>query len=171
MFDRNYDAQVRTAAFKWLEEQVAIHGDVLPREILIKGFIFGDERVPLMGPQGIFKPKVLADVPLSITTSPKGPYDDSFDRNGMLRYRYRGTDPQHVENRGLRTAMQERIPLIYFHGIAPGKYMATWPVFVVDDNQADLSFLIEVDDQRRLGMRPEEQRYAICIMGPLIASS
>lgn len=31
-----------------------------------------------MGPQGIFKPRVLHRVPLSITTAPAGPYDDAF---------------------------------------------------------------------------------------------
>ena len=32
------DHQVRIAAFKWLEEQVRIHGDVLPRSLLAHGF-------------------------------------------------------------------------------------------------------------------------------------
>lgn len=159
MFDHTHDARVRAAAFKWLEEQVAVYGDVLPRKILEQGFILDDVRVPLLGPQGIFKPKVLEGVPLSITTSPNGPYKDAFGHNGLLSYKYRGTDPHHVDNRGLKAAMAGKIPLIYFHGIAPGKYLATWPVFVVGDNQADLSFSIEVDDQRHIGIRPEEQRY------------
>jgi putative restriction endonuclease len=53
------DQRVRLAAFKWLEEQVRIHGDVLPRSILSEGFEFENQRVPLVGPQGIFKPKLL----------------------------------------------------------------------------------------------------------------
>jgi hypothetical protein len=72
------DQRVRLAAFKWLEEQVRIHGDVLPRSILSEGFEFENQRVPLVGPQGIFKPKLLSQIPLSITTAPQGPYEDSF---------------------------------------------------------------------------------------------
>lgn len=31
MFDRVNDTRVRSIAFTWLAEQVAVHGDVLPR--------------------------------------------------------------------------------------------------------------------------------------------
>jgi len=43
-----------------------------------------------MGPQGIFKPRVL-DLPLSITTAPNGPCADAFGTDGLLRYKCRGT--------------------------------------------------------------------------------
>ena len=70
------DHRVRIAAFNWLDEQVSIHGDVLARSILAQGFEFERQRVPLVAPQGIFKPKFLPQMPLSITTTAKGPYDD-----------------------------------------------------------------------------------------------
>ena len=41
------DQRVRIAAFNWLDEQVGIHGDVLPRSILSQGFEFENQRVPL----------------------------------------------------------------------------------------------------------------------------
>jgi hypothetical protein len=66
LFNRLHDAEVRRAAFDWLTSQVAVHGDVLPRQLLADGFILGGRRVPLVGPQGIFKPGVM-EVPLSIT--------------------------------------------------------------------------------------------------------
>src|SRR5438552_3863 len=110
MFDLDHDARTRAAAFDWLERQVDRHGDVLPRDLLAQGFTIGDIRVPLLGPQGIFKPKVLQQVPLSITTSPEGPYDDAFGPDGLLRYRYRGTNADHPDNRGLRLAMQRGLP-------------------------------------------------------------
>jgi putative restriction endonuclease len=124
----------------------------LPRKPLADGFQFEGVRVPLLGPQGIFKPKVLEEVPLSITTVFGGPYDDSFAPNGLLRYRYRGSDPMHVDNRGLRSAMQRRLPLVYFHGVAEGKYLAAWPVFVVSDDPTSLSFSIAVDDARHANL-------------------
>ena len=81
------DQRVRIAAFNWLDEQASVHGDVLPRSILARGFEFEGQRVPLVAPQGIFKPKLLPQMPLSITTAPEGPYDDSFGSDGLLLYR------------------------------------------------------------------------------------
>lgn len=150
VFDRNWDATVRNAAFEWLRAQVDIHGDVLPRTLLAAGFKLDGRRVPLVSPQGIFKPQVLAGAPLSITTAPDGPYDDTFGPNDLLRYRYRGTDPDHADNRRLRFAMQERLPLVYLHGIVRGKYVPAWPVFVVGDDRTGLTFTIAVDDTRHL---------------------
>lgn len=51
------DQQIRIAAFHWLGEQVGIHGDVLPRKLLERGFDFEGERIVLISPQGIFKPR------------------------------------------------------------------------------------------------------------------
>lgn len=144
------DTAVRFRAFAWLKEQVAIHGDVLPRPLLEKGFDFEGERIPLIAPQGIFKPRWL-DLPLSIATAPKGPYDDSKSSDGYLLYRYRGTDPYHRDNVGLRQAMMEGKPLIYFFGLSPGRYLATWPVYLIGDDPVSLTFKIAVDDVASLG--------------------
>ncbi len=122
----------------------------MPRRLLAEGFVLDGVRVPLLGPQGIFKPKVLAGVPLSITTAPGGPYDDAFGPDGLLLYRYRGTNPDHPENQGLREAMRRRLPLAYFHGIAPGKYLAAWPVYIVGDDPARLTVTVAVDDVQHL---------------------
>jgi len=139
------DQQVRIKAFDWLSEQVAILGDVLPRKLLEKGYIYQNEQFPLVSPQGIFKPKTL-ELPLSITTAPKGPYDDSFGEDGFLLYRYRGTDPNHRDNIGLRKAFENGTPLVYFHGIVPGKYLAVWPVYIIADTPSNLTFKVAVDD-------------------------
>lgn len=152
-FDRTHDARVRAVAFEWLSDQVARHGDVLPRDVIAQGFQFEGVRVPLVAPQGIFKPRIL-DVPLSITTTPNSPYDDTFQPGNLLGYRYRGTNPQHRDNVGLRFAWREQIPLIYFFGVLPGKYVATWPVFVVDDEPEALRFSVAVDDADYIGMDP-----------------
>ncbi len=143
------DSAIRMAAFDWLKEQTAIHGDVLPRKTLEKGFIFESERIPLIAPQGIFKPRML-DLPLSITTAPRGPYDDCFDEKGLLIYKYRGTEINHRDNVGLRVTMQEKKPLIYLHGVVPGKYLATWPVFVVGDDKNAMAFRVAVDEIRTI---------------------
>ena len=65
------DPRVRLAAFSFLEAETRRAGtDVLPRALLAQGFQFDGRRVPILGPQGIFKPAVLPEMPLSITTVP-----------------------------------------------------------------------------------------------------
>ena len=144
-FDRNHDARVRAAAFDWLAEQVSLQGDVLPRYLLSEGFTTGQTRVRLVGPQGIFKPRLM-EIPLSITTSPSGPYDDAIGQDNLLRYRYRGTDPNHRDNRGLRFALQNSLPLAYFQRLVPGRYLAWWPVYIVEDDPNNLVFSVALDD-------------------------
>lgn len=117
--------------------------------MLSDGFDFDGRRVSLIGPQGIFKPAVLRDVPLSITTTPPvagkaAPYDDQLGSDGLLRYRYRGTDPAHPDNVGLRRAMRRKVPLVYLHGVVKGFYVAEWPVFIVGDDPASLTFTVAV---------------------------
>ena len=140
------DKRVRLAAFHWLADQVSLHGDVLPRPMLLQGFELDGVRIPLISRQGIFKPRVLEDIPISITTTVHGPYDDQMSAEGLMLYSYRGTDPSHSENTGLRKAMFQRTPLIYFHGSMPSKYIPIWPVFIVGDSPDKLMFSVAVDD-------------------------
>ena len=146
------DTRVRLAAFNFLREQAERHGSTeLPRDVLARGFDFEGQRVPLLSPQGIFKPAILPEVPLSITTAPpserKQPaYDDRLEQDGLLAYRYRGTDLMHRDNVGLRLAMFRNTPLVYFFGIVPGRYEAIWPVFVVNDDSEHLTFTVVVED-------------------------
>ena len=128
---------MRIAAFEFLKQLRERLGDVMPRDTLVAGFTFEGHRVPLMSPQGIFTPAVCA-MPLSITTVPvvagqERPYDDEVSEDS-IRYRYRGTDPNHRDNALLRKAMLQRVPLVYFHGIVPGRYQADWPAYVVGDD-------------------------------------
>jgi putative restriction endonuclease len=117
--------------------------------VLAEGFMFGAERVPLMGPQGIFKPRV-CEIPLSITTSPNSPYTDSEAGPYLVSYAYRGMDPEHPDNRGLRLAMERRLPLVYFYGALPGQYLAAWPVYIVGDDQTGLHFKVDVGEASRI---------------------
>jgi putative restriction endonuclease len=112
-----HDEAVRRAAFEFLDELRLRYGDELPLDVLQKGFEFDGHRVPLIAPQGIFKPAVL-DLPLSFWTTPevegkKRPYEDDWSDEGIIRYRYRGTDPQHRDNVGMRRAMAAQVPLVW----------------------------------------------------------
>ena len=86
-FDKESDQRVRKEAFNWLGEQVSLYGETLPREILAQGFQMDGQRVRLLSQQGIFRPSLM-QVPLSITTSPNSPYDDSIGSDGLIQYRY-----------------------------------------------------------------------------------
>ena len=160
------DQNIRMAAFQWLHTQVDLYGDVLPRKLLEAGFSFKGEQVRLVGPQGIWKPKILSQIPLSITTSPNSSYPDRFGSGGLLGYAYRGTNPFHHENVGLREAMKQRVPLIYFYGLVPGKYLAAWPVFVVGDDPASLKFQVALDDAKHIGSGLELEAGAVADSDP-----
>src|SRR4051794_10458403 len=122
------DQAIRLAAFSFLDAQRAIHGDVLSWAILQRGFDFEGHSIALLSMQGIFKPAALAEIPLSIRTSPvetgkPRPYEDALGTDGLLRYRFRGTDPKHPDNVGLRLAMQRQVPLVYLYGVVEGRYV------------------------------------------------
>jgi putative restriction endonuclease len=140
--------RIRLAAFDFLARQSRIFPDTLPWRVLSEGFQHEGRRIPILGPQGIFKPAGLR-LPLSITTAPivpgkERPYDDEIGSDDTIRYRYRGTDPNHRDNVGLRNAMLEQVPLVYLHGVASGECVAAWPVYVVADDPRTLTFTIAV---------------------------
>jgi putative restriction endonuclease len=150
--DLTLDRAVRIAVFEWLNLQKAVHGDVLPRAVLVQGFVFQGTRVPIVGPQGIFKPGILSGMPLSITTIPGGPYDDDLrDGASVIHYRYRGTNAAHHENAGVRLAKDTQTPLIYCYRVMEGRYVVSYPVFVCGDDPSSLTFDIQLDDE--LGLR------------------
>lgn len=144
------ESQIRLAAFNWLRTQCEIHGEVLPRKILEDGFVFQGERITLVGPSGIWKPRQFQIKPLSITTILNGPYADKRTSDGFLSYKYRGTDPNHRDNVGLRIAMETNTPLIYFVSLTPGKYTVNFPAFIIHNNPQNLEFTVAFDEQSYL---------------------
>ena len=44
--------------------------------------------------------------------------------------------------------MRLGVPLICFHGIVRGKYLAVWPVYIVGDDPGCLTFKVAVDDEQ-----------------------
>jgi len=71
-----------------------------PKNCFKKIFVINNIHVPLIAPNGIFKPKIL-NFPVSITTTCDKPYSDTFSPNGFLSYKYCETNPNHPENQGL----------------------------------------------------------------------
>ncbi len=135
------DTLIRVAAFECVRALNEIHDHLTAAE-LKPGFLFQGQRIPLINPQrGIFKPHQMQFL-LSIKTvfpKPGGKvwYDDQrevhrqiFQDDEAVDYAFMGKNPDAADNRWLKEAYENQIPIIYFLGIAPGRYQALLPTFI-----------------------------------------
>jgi putative restriction endonuclease len=170
------DAAMRQAAFEHVRRLTEIH-DHLDAANFKPGFVFQGERIPLINLQrGIFKPKQMRFL-LSIRTVFPRPggrvwYDDQrqvhrqiFEADEMVDYAFMGDNPDAADNRWLREAMENQIPIIYFLGIAPGRYQAILPTFIVGWNAQTLNARVAFGEPEQATLKaPEtaaERRYAL----------
>lgn len=163
MLDEEFSRIVRTAAMSWLDGR--------PREQVdfawLSTFQYDGQRIPLMDRQrGIRKPAAM-NAALSIRTvytapGETPPYADAEGPDGLQRYKYRGDDPRHPENRALRRAYEDGLPMIWFVGVGPGLYEPLYPVWVIGDEPERLQFALALDEGQRLitpgEMLPEETK-------------
>jgi len=169
-FEREF--RIRLAAMDWLS---SFGGDAIFHNSDLAQFEFEGERVPLQDRQrGIRKPRHLKAA-LSfrtVYTPPAGmpPYRDLEGPDGLLRYKYRGEDPGQADNVALRSAMQLRLPLIWFVGVGSGSYLARYPVYLEAEEREQHQFVVALDQaQRRLfpaagtDVSPDDRRYAQAI--------
>ncbi len=148
MDKRDWDARLRRETFAWLREPSRYEA-VIDRNRLEKAFTLEGRTVSLMGPKGIFTPKDCL-YPLSVTTVWEGPYSDHFADEDRLLYSYRGAalpadGREYPDNLGLRRAMTDRIPLVYFCAVARGRYYPAWPVYIVADDPQRRIFTLVTD--------------------------
>lgn len=149
MLSSELDEQLRLTAFAYLRARQLLTGGPVRYEDAA-AFVFQGQRITLLDPQrGIRKPAVL-DAALSFRTvhAPRPdlrPYFDEPGRDGYLRYQYRGVDGQHAENRALRSAMERRLPLIWFQGIEQGIYLPVYPVWIVGDEPEQHQFVVALN--------------------------
>ena len=146
------DTAVRMAAFEHVRRLNAMYGHVTSED-LRRGFRFGGDRIPLVNPQqGIFKPQRMRFL-LSIRTviGRKIKYPDQLvahgqilSNDGSVDYSFMGTNPQAAQNRWLREAFENQIPVIYFLGFAPKLYQAIIPTYISGWNEKALNAQIVV---------------------------
>lgn len=149
--DSSVELALREAAMAWLDRRPTSRVDFN----WLSSFEYEGTRIALMDRQrGIRKPAGLqAALAIRTTFTPPGqlpPYADDIGPDGLQRYKYRGTDPQHPENVALRRARDLDLPLIWFVGVASGVYEPIYPVWVVGDDPKSLEFAIAVDPAQRL---------------------
>lgn len=135
---------VRARAFEFLAER-SNAGELPVTRADLLSFAADGVSIPLAGARGIWKPRAL-EFPISITTKAprigvEPPYPDKVTDDGLLLYRYEGTDPQVWTNVGLRAAMQAGVPVVYLRGIVPGLYHAEGALIIGDD-PSSLTFTV-----------------------------
>ncbi len=141
MVDTDRDTLLRIAAFEHVRRLSEVHDHLTATE-LEPGFVFRGERIPLINPRrGIFKPQQMRFLLSIKTVFPKAGgkvwYDDQrqvhrqiFEGDETIDYAFMGQNPDAADNRWLREAFENRIPIIYFLGVAPGRYQAMLPAFI-----------------------------------------
>jgi putative restriction endonuclease len=176
MTENGRDSFLRIAAFDHVRTLAEVH-DHLTATDLRPGFVFQGERIPLINPQrGIFKPQQMRFL-LSIKTvfpKPGGKvwYDDQrevhrqiFEGDETVDYAFMGQDPDAADNRWLREAFENQIPIIYFLGIAPGRYQAILPTFIAGWDGTALNARVAFGAIDRETLLPPgtafERRYAL----------
>ena len=179
MSDTDSDAAMRLAAFGHIRNLSALR-DQLTASDLALGFPFEGARIPLINlRRGIFKPQQMRYL-LSIKTvfpKPGGRvwYDDQrevhkqiFAGVDTIEYAFMGRDPNAADNRWLREAFENRVPIIYFLGIAPGRYQALLPVFITSWDarslKVDIAFGLPESSALAPPQNEIERRYALRIV-------
>lgn len=136
------DELIRNAAFSTLRKLMATKPHLTSND-LKAGFQFDGNRIPFVNQQqGIFKPKEMQHLLSIRTVFPKSGsrvwYDDQrhvhdqiYQGSEIIDYAFMGDNPQAAQNRWLLSAMENRVPIIYFLGTAPGIYEAVFPTYIV----------------------------------------
>lgn len=173
------DSLIRAAAFEQVRRLLATCHQLTHKDIAA-GFIFGGVRVPLVNPQrGIFKPRGMKRLLSIRTVVPRAGgrvwYDDQrvahrqiYEGEETIEYAFMGDDPRAPENQWLKAAMEERTPVIYFLGVAPGLYEALQPAFIVGWDAAGKTARVAFSEERSLSLehqefpsKPADRRYAL----------
>lgn len=168
------DEAIRLAAFRHVR-LLQETNDALTSDHLRAGFVFGGERVPLINPQrGIFKPQRMQHLLSIRTVYPRSGarvwYDDQrqvhqqiYESDQTVEYAFMGDNPDAADNRWLRDAFEEAVPIIYFLGISPGRYQAIVPVFVAGWDRQALKARIAfgLPGQEGVASDSAERRYAL----------
>jgi putative restriction endonuclease len=144
---------IRAAALVWLQD-VTLGGTVpVTREQLANDFHVAGQRFPLVDRgRGIRQPAGWRAA-LSIMTAHGRPYADEEGSDGLHRYNLRRDQGGRAENDGLRAALRDQLPLIWFVGVAPGVFNAIFPVWLTAEEPEHDQFVIALTEGQR-SVRP-----------------
>lgn len=158
MLSISEDLEFRELFFAWLRARLVTDPYVTREELA--SVPVGGKQFRVLGPQtGIWRISQLSDSAIGIATSfvadpRKRPYEDGEGHDGLLRYKWRGTNPNHADNVGLRNAMNKGLPLVYYEGVGfkPGTktqlLQPIFPVHVVAEEASETQFVVALQGQR-----------------------
>lgn len=111
------------------------------------------ERFPLVDRgRGIRRPRGWSAALSIMTAVPKQgrpAYADAQGLDGLQRYKLRRDQGGTAENAGLRSAMDDGVPLMWFVGVQPGVFHALRPVYLIAEEAADDQFVVALTDDQR----------------------
>lgn len=150
----NFQNRVRREAMTWLTIRTNDGLDSISTADLDDFMIDGEPFRLKDRQQGIRKP-LNWSAALSIQTvyraeGQERPYEDQVGSDGLLRYKWRGEDPNHYVNVGLREAMRQRVPLIWFFGVGVAMWRPVYPIYVLAEEAAQHQFVVDPDVARNL---------------------
>lgn len=146
-----FELQLRRDAIEWLAARTGDGAEYLTRDDVLD-YRFNGEKFRLQPTQnGIHKPRQFEGA-LSIQTVYRAPgaarpYDDAVGSDGVLRYKWRGDDYNSWDNRGLRVAMEQQLPVIWFVGVGmkPAVFQIVAPVYLLWEEPDKQQFAIAPD--------------------------
>lgn len=149
----DYDERLRAAAFAYLDVLRAKSGDRLTSQQLT-AFEFEGRRLSLLQHMRGIRTVSGLEAALSIRTTYSArpedrPYEDGVGPDEYLRYKWQGTNPDAYDNVALRRAFELGRPLMYFMGIAPGQFIALYPVWITGEEPSQHQFVVAIDQVMR----------------------
>ena len=150
----DFDARLRREAQAWLTVRTHDGQVSISREELGDFAIDGRRFRLIDNYKGIWKPRELSAALSILTTYTREggvrPYDDAVGPDGLLRYKWRGDDPQQADNRALREAMRRKLPLIWFCGVGTSVFRPVFPVYLLWEEPERQQFVVDPDIARGL---------------------
>lgn len=140
MIDSKEDAAIRATLLVAVETLARDSGGLIPSDQLQKPIpVPGGKQIRLWDQSGIVTRTGLRG-PIAIYSrrdlSGKAMYPDQWLPDGDLIYRYRSGGANVADNKALRNAFEEQLPLIHFEQQREGGkvfYWASFPVYVAED--------------------------------------
>lgn len=160
MISRDDDIQLRESVFAWLRAR-QLSTPFFSRADLSQ-FEYQGRNIRLIGPQtGIWSLSGISPGAIGIWSAyvPEGrerPYEDNIGSDGFLRYKWRGTDPNKADNRSLRYAMEQGLPLVLYQGIGyvPGTEtqiaQPIFPVYLIGEEPEFHQFVVALETSQHI---------------------
>lgn len=144
--------RIRETIFAWLDRLMVKNGSPEITRAQLQTFEYQGMRINLLDTSRGIRNPAQFDVTLSVMTSASSStgYSDEVRPDGLIRYSLERGGPEWGSNRKLLAALGTEIPLIYFKGVRPGVFEATYPVYVRQFDADAACVYLEPDEAFKL---------------------